>query len=323
MSEQNFLVTGATGFVGRFLLGALEQQGYGVRAAYRRAPAAPVAGSVVVGELGPDTAWEEALAGVDVVVHLAGLAHLPPGAARTQTEQFERINTRATLTLARACGDAGVRRLVFISSVKVNGERTHGAAFTEADIPNPSDAYARSKWAAEQGLAQVAAQTGLEVTVVRPPLVYGAGVKANFLQLMRWVDRGIPLPVASIHNQRSLIGIENLADALLRCAIHPAAAGETFLVSDGDDVSTPQLVQRLAKALGRQPRLFACPESLLRWAGRLSGRGAGVDRLLDSLQADTGKIQRMLGWRAPVTMEEGLAAAARWFKSVRHSTDKE
>lgn len=322
MSEQRFLVTGATGFVGQCMLGALRERGYGVRAALRRGPAAPAVDSVVVGDIGPETPWDEALAGIDVVVHLAGLAHLPPDATQAQKDQFQRINTQATLALARACSDSGVRRLVFVSSVKVNGERTTQAAFTEADPPQPCDAYARSKWAAEQGLREIATETGLEVTVVRPPLVYGAGVKANFLQLMRWVDRGVPLPLASIDNRRSLIGVENLADALISCAVHPDAVGETFLVSDGDDVSTPQLVRRLATAMGREARLFGCPATVLRWLGGLSGRGARMNRLLDSLQVDTSKIRDRLGWQAPVAMEQGLAAAVHWFKSIRRDTDK-
>jgi len=321
LSKRRFLVTGATGFVGRSVLATLDERGELARAALRKAASIRAAESIVVGDLRPQTSWDEALSGVDVVIHLAGLAHLPPGAAKTHTEQFDRINAQATLALARACSHAGVRRLVFVSSIKVNGEQTRGGAFTEANIPAPVDAYARSKWQAEQGLHRIAAETGLEVTVVRPPLVYGPGVKANFLQLMRWVDRGVPLPFAAIDNRRSLIAVDNLTDVLVTCATHRLAAGETFVVSDGDDVSTPVLIERIAAALGRRARLFGCPASVVRLAGAAVGRGASVERLLDSLQVDPRKIGRMLGWQPSVTMDQELAATARWLKSISHGTD--
>jgi len=214
--------------------------------------------------------------------------------------------------LAREAAAAGVRRLVFISSIKVNGEET-AEPYSESSLPQPTDPYGISKWEAEQELRKIEAETGLEIVVVRPTLVYGPGVKANFLNMMTFVQRGMPLPLAAIANKRSFIYVGNLADALTACAREPAAAGQTYLVSDGDDVSSPELIRRTANALGVQPRLFPLPPALMRVAGKLTGRTAAVKRLLGSLVVDSSRISRELGWKPPFSMEEGLRETAKWF----------
>jgi UDP-glucose 4-epimerase len=206
-----------------------------------------------------------------------------------------------------------VRRLVFVSTAKVNGESTFGRPFAEGDPPAPQDPYAVSKWEAEEALRSVAAKTGLEVAIVRPPLVYGPGVRANFLRLLRLVERGLPLPLPDTNNRRSLIGVENLADCLVRCVSHPEAANQTFMVSDGEDVSTRELIARLARALGRSARFLPVPEFAVRLAARLVGKESAVDRLLGSLVIDSGKARQTLRWKPLVTLDSGLAATARWY----------
>jgi UDP-glucose 4-epimerase len=204
---------------------------------------------------------------------------------------------------------------VYLSSVKVNGEATAGAAYSALDEPQPQDAYGRSKWQGERELQALAQGSALEFAIVRAPLVYGAGVRANFLRLMRWVDRGTPLPFGSVHNLRSLIGVWNLADVLLRIAEHPAAAGRVWMVSDGTDVSTPELIRALGRALGRSPRLVRVPVALLRLAARLAGRGAEVQRLCASLQVDSTPVRTQLGWEPPLTLAAGLERTAAWYRS--------
>jgi len=270
----------------------------------------------VVGEIDGTTDWREALHGVHAVVHLAARVHVMRDVAADPLAQYRAVNVDGTLNLARQAAAAGVRRFVFISSIKVNGEE-RAAAYTEADTPAPEDAYALSKWEAEQGLRQIAAQTGLEVVILRPPLVYGPGVGANFLALMHAVARGIPLPLGAIDNRRSLIFVGNLADAILCCLEHPAAAGKTFLISDGEDVSTPALVRRMAAALGRPARLVALPIPVLRAAAALVGKSALAIRLLDSLTIDGTAIRHTLGWSPPFTLDEGLRETAAWYVMAR------
>ncbi|MDX8379204.1 MAG: NAD-dependent epimerase/dehydratase family protein, partial [Gallionella sp.] len=225
--------------------------------------------------------------------------------------EFRAVNVAGTACLAHAAAAAGVKRLVYVSSIKVNGEATCGdVKFTETDESSQQDPYGISKWEAEQVLHRVAAETGLEVVIVRPPLVYGAGVKGNFAQMLKVLSQGIPLPLASIDNQRSLIYVENLVDALILCGTHPDAAGQTYLVSDGEAISTPDLLRQLGAAMGHPARLLPCPQVLLRLAGRLIGKSDQIERLLGSLQVDSGKIRRELGWTPPFTMEQGLYAAA-------------
>ena len=322
-----FLVTGANGFVGKPLCAELLRQGHAVCAAVR-AVGAPIENieMAVVGSISGMTDWAAALHGVEVVIHLAACVHVMREDAADPLAEFRRVNAAGTEHLARQAARAGVKRLVCVSSVKVNGESTLSPSpspasgggeplcFTELDVPAPQDAYGLSKWEAEQALHRVAQETGLEVVIVRPPLVYGAGVKGNFAQMLKALAKGIPLPLASVRNLRSLIHVGNLVDALILCATHSAAAGQTYLVSDGEDVSTPDLLRGLGKAMGKPARLFSCPPTILKFAGRLIGKAGQVERLLGSLQVDSGKIRRELGWVPPFSMEEELRATAGWYR---------
>lgn len=315
------LVTGAGGFVGRTLCPMLAAAGHRVVAAVRRdagAGSLPDAEVRAVGDIGPDTEWADALAGVDVVVHLAARVHVMDERAADPEGEYRRVNADGTRRLAEAAASGGVRRMVLISTLKVMGEETPaGRPFTEADTPAPQDAYGRSKHAGEQALFAVAADSGLEAVVVRPPLVYGPGVGGNMLALLRLVDRGLPLPLGAIDNARSLISVGNLADAVIRCAEAPAAAGATFLVRDGEDVSTPGLIRMLARAMGRPARLMPVPVSLLALAGRLTCRSAAVSRLTGSLHVDDSLIRRQLGWTPPQSVVQGFADTAAWYAAHR------
>jgi UDP-N-acetyl-alpha-D-quinovosamine dehydrogenase len=308
------LVTGANGFVGTALCHALIGHGLGARRAVRCADAVIAPGEdVVVGELGPTTAWRQALQGVDVVIHLAARAHVMRDAAVDPLADYRRVNVLGTQGLAQAAAAAGVRRMVFLSSIKVNGEKTAGKPYTEQDLPHPQDAYGVSKWEAEQVLLAIAAASHMEAVVLRPPLLYGPGVKGNFLSLMRTIDRGVPLPLASIHNRRSLLYVGSLIDALISCLDHPAAAGKTYLVADNEGVSTPDLIRGIARALRKPARLLPFPPPLLKLAGAMAGKADSVARLLGSLQVDTNRIRRELGWQPCTDMTRGLAETARWY----------
>ena len=312
------LVTGASGFVGRALVPRLRAAGHRVAISTRDREAArglDVDAVHVTAALGPETDWRPALGGIEVVVHLAARVHVMDEPAADAAELHRQANAEGTLRLAEEAAAAGVGRLVFLSTVKVNGERTAQAPFRESDPPAPADAYARSKWEAETGLARLAGEGGLEVVVVRPPLVYGPGVGGNFLTLLGLCHARLPLPLAGEANRRSLVFVGNLADAIARCLDHPAAAGGTYLVRDGEDVSTAQLVRRAAQALGRPARLFPLPTGVLRLAGGLIGKSAMVARLLDSLVVDDGKIRRELGWTPPFTLAQGLSETAAWFRA--------
>jgi UDP-glucose 4-epimerase len=230
-------------------------------------------------------------------------------------QEFRRVNVQATLNLARQAAAAGVRRFVFVSSIKVNGESTQpGSAFTADDAPAPLDAYGISKMEAEQGLRQIALQTGMEVVIIRPPLVYGPGVKANFAAMMRWLKRGVPLPLGAIENQRSFVALDNLVDLIVTCLIHPAAANQTFLVSDGEDVSTTELLRRMGQALGCTARLLPVPASWLKLAADMLGKADMAQRLCGSLQVDISKTRQLLGWQPPLSLDSGLKKAAKAMK---------
>jgi nucleoside-diphosphate-sugar epimerase len=235
--------------------------------------------------------------------------------AADPVSEFRYVNTSGSEHLARAAVKAGVRRFLYVSTVKVNGERTTDVPFTEDDEPAPEDPYAISKWEAEQALQRISSETGLEIVVVRPPLVYGPGVKGNFLRLMQWVDKGIPLPLSMVRNHRSLIGLDNLVDVLVRCIECPEASGQTFLVADGEDLSTPELLKHVAEALGRRARLFPFSSFLLRLGAKLMGVEGTWGRLFGSLVVDSTKVQRLLGWRPPVSVQDGLQQTARWYLS--------
>jgi len=309
---ETVLVTGANGFIGWALCGVLAASGRRVRKAVRM-PVPGLPDAVVVGDIGPDTDWRTALEGVSGVVHLAARTHVLRETATDPLAAYRKINVSGTERLARSAAAGGIRRLVIVSSVKVSGERTEERPFTEDGAPRPEDAYGVSKWEAEQALSRIAAETGLEVVALRPPLVYGPGVKGNFLRLMNLVARGVPLPLGAVDNRRSLIYTGNLAGAIVKALDAPQAAGRTYLVSDGEDVSTPDLVRGLARALGVKPRLLSLPLSALDLGARLAGRRAEVARLTRSLQVDSSRIQRELGWRPPFTLAQGLELTAKWY----------
>lgn len=310
-------VTGPTGFIGSALVGQLAARQFDVHQV-------------------PRSSVE--IAGAQCVIHCAARTHIMRDEALDPLTEYRRVNVQATLNLARQAAAAGVKRFVFLSSVKVNGESTSslrggaaavaiqgrrsprfarddGGAFTPNDAPAPEDAYGISKWEAEQGLWEIASQTGMEVVVVRPPLVYGPGVKGNFARLLDLVRSGVPLPLAAVNNRRSFIGLDNLVDLLIRCVDHPRAVFQTLLVSDGQDLSTPELLRMIANAMRRPARLFPLPVPFLRLAGRALGRLSEVDRLVGSLQVDSSATRELLVWTPPVSVEEGVARMVRGYLS--------
>ena len=306
------LVTGASGLVGRRLSHRLVREGFNVRAAVRCSkPAAILNPQVAVGAIDQATDWRQALLDVQTVVHCAARVHVMHDAEADPLGAFRAVNVHGTQNLARQAAAAGVKRFVFISSVKVNGESTQpGHAYTETDAPNPQDAYGQSKFEAEQGLRKIALETGMEVVIIRPPLVYGPGVKANFAALMHAVQRGWPLPLGAVYNQRSLVALDNLVDFIVTCITHPQAANQTFLVSDGQDLSTTALVRGMAQAVGMPARVLPVPVWVLQAGARLLGKGDAVQRLCSNLQVDIAKARTLLGWVPPVSIDEGLRRAA-------------
>jgi nucleoside-diphosphate-sugar epimerase len=313
----NFLVTGASGFVGRSLCTRLLVDGHAVRGTLLASETAAMLVQGVepttIEPLGPDTAWWHALNDVDTIIHLAARVHVMDERTADPLASFRLVNVEGTARLAREAAKAGVKRLVFVSSVKVHGEEAP-TPYDENSSCNPQDPYGVSKMEAEQALRRIEAETGLEVVIVRPPLVYGPGVKANFLRMVQVIARGLPLPLASIANRRSLLYVGNLANALATCVIHPKAAGQTYLVSDGKAVSTPELIRSVAAVMGVPARLFPMPVAVMQLAGILTGKKTAVQRLAGSLAVDSSKIRQELGWVPPFTMEEGLKETAEWFK---------
>lgn len=310
------LVTGATGFVGK----ALVQRLMAANVYPQTAVALRSAGAwqwpenvlpLVTGDLLPGSDWSDALKGISVVVHCAARVHMMTDKAANPLDDFRRVNVQGTLNLARQAARAGVQRFVFISSIKVNGEATKfGVPFCADNISAPLDPYGISKMEAEQGLRELSAQTAMEVVVIRPPLVYGPGVKANFHTMMHWLKRGVPLPLGAVHNRRSLVAIDNLVDLIVTCVTHPAAANETFLVSDGEDLSTTQLLHRMGHALRRPAILVPVPASIVEWGAALIGKSDLAQRLCGSLQVDILKTRQMLGWTPPISVDQGLQKAA-------------
>ncbi len=312
------LLTGATGFVGKALRKKLHAAGIkyssAVRAALSSGKPDELFGQVHhIGEIGSETCWDGALKDIDAVIHLAARVHIMKDTAADPLQSFREVNTAGTLRLAKAAADAGVRRFIFLSSVKVNGELTTGQPFDESMPAAPQDPYAISKHEAEQGLRKIAAESSMEVVIIRPPLIYGPGVKANFLHLLGWIDRGIPLPLAGIRNQRSLVAVDNLVDFLITCRDHPAAANELFLISDGEDLSTAGLAQCIAKHMGRSARLFSVPQFLMNLGASLLGKRPMVDRLTCSLQIDSSKARQLLQWQPPLSVDEAMAKTASWY----------
>ena len=308
------LVTGASGFVGSTLCQVLVESGYIVRAALRREKPLPqyIAERVVVGDIAGIIDWQSSLSGVDAVVHAAARAHVlhdsPDG-----EKSYIASNAHATRQLAEAAARAGVRRFIYVSSIKVNGEETAGFAYRPTDVPNPRDAYGVSKLLGEQAVLEATALSGMEAAIVRPPLVYGPGVRANFLRLMHWVDAGRPLPLGSVGNRRSLVSIWNLCDLLERLLRDPLPTGRVWLVSDAEDLSTPELIRRLGAAMGRRVRLLPVPTRLLQAGAALLGMQAEAARLCGSLAVDISSTRDDLGWSPPVTVAESLARTVRWY----------
>ena len=306
-------VTGATGFVGRALMTQLvKMDGAEVLALTRKNPTNPVLGAkyIKTGDLTSENQGKSVLADVHAVVHIAGRAHVLNDRADNPLAEFRRINTAGTLRLAEQAAAMGVQRFVFVSSIGVNGVQTApNKAFSEADEPNPHNAYTLSKFEAEQGLMRIADKTGLEVVIIRPPLVYGFNAPGNFGSLMRAVQRGLPLPLGAVHNQRSLVALNNLVDFVITCITHPKAANQTFLVSDGQDLSTTDLVRGMARAAGVPARLLPVPVWALQAGAKLLGKGDAVQRLCGNLQVDISKARELLGWVPPISVEEGLIRA--------------
>jgi nucleoside-diphosphate-sugar epimerase len=307
------LVTGANGFVGSALCARLLRDGMSVHGAVRAAnPLQHGAEAITVGSLSSYTDWSEALRNVEQVVHLAARVHVMNDRSLDPLTEFRRVNVEGTANLARQAAAAGVRRFVYLSSIKVNGEFTvEGQSFTANDVPAPQDAYGISKHEAEQLLRQIADETGMEVVIIRSPLVYGTGVKANFAAMMIWLARGLPLPLVAVNqNRRSLVALDNLVDLIVTCLDHPAAAHQTFLVSDGEDLSTADLIRRTGVAMGRAARLFYMPTVFLKLAANLVNKPGIYQRLCGSLELDITKTRQLLGWVPPVSVNEGLRRAA-------------
>lgn len=316
MSHKVFL-TGASGFVGGAILRRLVADGTPVIAAVRQGSVAPspLVRSVLFQSFEQDNDWEGALAECDAVVHSAARVHVMNDTEADPLAAFRRVNVEGTLALARQAIAAGVKRFVFISSIKVNGEGTQpGKPYSANDTPQPQDPYGVSKLEAETALQALAQESGLEVVIIRPVLVYGPGVKANFLNMMRWLDRGIPLPFGAINNRRSLVALENLVDLVVTCIGHEAAANQVFLVSDGEDLSTTELLRRMGQALGKPARLLPVPAGLLSAGAKALGKGSLSQRLCGSLQVDIKKTRDLLGWRPPVQVDTALQAAARHYQ---------
>lgn len=322
---RKILVTGANGFIGREVCKRILAEGLQVRAAVRSkkqmAELPAKVEALSIGSIGPDTEWENALEGIDTVVHLAAWVHHIKNSASNSFAQYCKVNVMGSEHLAQTAERCGVKRFIFMSSVKANGEE-NDKAYNESDSLYPRDVYGISKMLAEQRLRSISSHTGMEFVILRPPLVFGPGVKANFLDLIKIIYKGIPLPLSKIHNRRSFIYIENLVDAVIVCMNHPGAAGQTFFVSDNEDISTTDLILKIASALDKTPRLFPFPGLLLVTISKIIGKESPVKRLLGSLVVDITKIKQELGWNPPFTMEYGLQKTAEWFLSVHKEKEK-
>jgi len=311
------LVTGASGFVGSALVRRLAAAKLFDVIAIVRRPSSELAGMaecIQIAGMTRDTLWEQALAGVDVVVHAAARVHITTAATPALLAEINQVNVQATMHLAQQAAAASVRRFIFLSTIGVNGAETFQTPYTPDDICAPRSPYALSKYEAEQGLRALAHDIGMGMVIIRPPLVYGPGVKGNFLWLMRLIQRGMILPLGAVDNRRSMVALDNLVDMIVTCITHPAAVNQTFLVSDGEDISTTQLLRRLGKAMGKSARLVSVPVGLLRAAMTLIGKEDMVRRACGSMQADISKTQRLLGWAPRITLEEGLKKTVAGFR---------
>ncbi len=326
MPENNknnrFLVTGSNGFIGKSLVSTLLRQGYNVSCAQRNRATdkekKPDCQYYAVGDFSENPVWDEALDKVDCVVHLAARVHVMQETATDPLAAFRKANVEATLKLAGTAAEKNVRRFVYISTIKVNGEQTEGCAFTEKDALNPFDPYARSKFEAEQKLLELGQKSAMEIVIIRPVLVYGPGVKGNVLRLLQLIEKGMPLPFKGVNNRRSLLALDNLVDLIILCAQHPAAVNQIFLATDGNDISTERLVKLCADSMHRRCRLFSLPPMLRQVFSCLSSRFRTLERrLYGSLQADSNKAQTLLGWRPPKSVEQGLADTVNWYLDRR------
>lgn len=315
-------ITGSSGFVGQAVSNALSAYNIKVRALVRSVnPSGSTSSNFGVSCIkGSDaeTSWLNQLMDIDCIIHCAAVTHVMVKTKAEALAIYRAINVESTRRLAEQAAQSGVKRLIFLSSVKVNGEQTSKErVFTYSDIAKPEDPYGISKWEAEQALLKVSAKTGLEVVIIRPPLVYGPSVKGNFLSILQWLARGIPLPLGAVHNQRSLVGINNLVDLIVTCIDHPAATHYPLLVSDGRDMSTTELLRKLGIALSKPARLLPLSASIVEVSARLIGKRAAATRLLGNLQVDISKTKDVLDWSPPVSVDEGLRETADWYLSQR------
>ena len=319
IKEMKLLITGTNGFVGKSLCPELCNQGHAVLTAMRSLDKQVVdvdvdVDKVLITSISKETDWCSALQNVEVVIHLAARVHVMNEVAVDALAEFRKVNVDSTLNLAIQAAKAGVKRFIFVSSVKVNGEHTlAGYPFLENNVANPQDSYGISKHEAEQGLLAIARETEMEVVIIRPPLVYGPGVKANFASMMKWMNKNIPLPFGAIHNKRSLVALDNLVSFIIHCADYkktPQAANQVFLISDGEDISTTELLQKVAKAFGKKALLLPIPVSLMTLSAKLLGKGDVANRLFGSLQVDCSKARELLGWEPVITMDEQLNKTA-------------
>ena len=311
VATPNILVTGATGFIGKSLLLNLVAKHFSVSALVRHSDAdlPQSVTKIGVADITLVSDWRPILKNIEIIVYIAARAHIMNDDSLNPLAEFRKVNTEATLTLARQAAQAGVKRFVFISSIGVNGNNSI-QAYTELAIPNPQEPYAESKYEAEQGLLALAKETGMEVVIIRPPLVYGPGVKANFAAMIKWVNKGIPLPLGAVNNQRSFVALENLVSFITCCIEHPKAANEIFLISDGADVSTTELLRKVAHACGKKAWLLPVPVSLMTMAAKLIGKKEVANRLFGSLQVDSSKSRDLLAWKPVITMDEQLKKIA-------------
>ena len=310
------LVTGVSGFVGQSLIRELKLKNIRFVGIVRELSLSNLDGMIEVSDFSIPNIWQKPLANCDVVIHLAARVHVMREVTESPLMAFLDINLKGTLSLAEAAAKAGVKRFIYVSSIKVNGESTTNKKFIETDIPNPLNPYAISKWEAEKALRKIEQETGMELVILRPPLIYGPRVKANFASLLKLVDKGLPLPLLGINNKRSLIFLDNFVDAIITCVMHPNAAGKTYLVSDGEDVSMAQLVKKIAVSLNRPSYLFYFPLIVIRLIAKLIGKTSSINRVTESLVIDSSKIRKELDWRPPFTIDQGLKITADAYRKI-------